>query len=1458
MPSVFDILSELDQRASLNPLPVPKFAPQPYEKGPDAEDLLGRLDRGEDIVPEGDQFPGLTPGQPVAGKLDLTFRIFDVLGQPVRRTVAAAQAGGTAGQISRAFWKGLTEFDDYYSGKQALEEMGVEDPGFFWSWAFEVGTDPLTLLPAGAFTKTGKAAVGAGKGAAVKLLSGSVRGQKVLAGARRAGTIAETSLLMPVRRYLSKYPIPMPGASRRALKEWTDMADGSMAAVARDYMDAGLAEAAESVGNLPNGKLLSFIEKQAPEIKDAAERYARLDDLFKEGPWFQLSKKDPKNYERIRQSAQQLIALNDPETMNLMRVRGVEAVLSEHLGMAHTEIQAMNANMARKALYPLEDYAKEILGDEWQTGMTRLFHIMESPPATYAEALSSLEGMDPRLRGFVIFGREYFDKSVPQFKARYGMGHAQLHGEWLRERAELIEKLPVLRARGLAGLEKSARAGALGQVSRMEQMVKDVGVDEAVRRARDDFDLLARQKEFFGEFIDSLDAVETGMSPGLLRTLQQRSDVLLVSKADIDKGVRAARKQGVANLENLLPEQQRLREYILGGGKFVDDIDNKDYYGMLHQNYQGGPYPAGGNMKHIDVAASEFGYEGVHRVGYQGMTMDPREIMMDDIKTLSKRGAFYRSEKGARYVRPRQEVAKEVMDEIVARTKKTVVFEDVEPTEFAFLSSVQKGLQGGGVGMPKLARSLAGKGRRAVSKIEKRMAENATFVRAAEGVQATQVVGRPPTVNLLEQLAGEKARLKRSLTKSVERIMAKTDPMTNPRLKQLNEAIDNAPQYVRRLLTLESRNILLKKKQFHDWVKDALPRYNARGGEWSTALSEHIRRKFPDELTVAEINTMVQDNPDKFIRLLFDDRAVLREDVADWLQAIAKKDGPLKGGMFLTDPLLAMASNQSSLNKGLAAKHFLHGLKDKGLVVPEQMRQTMIGAGHTDVAHWIGADVHRIDELKGWIMDPDLARAVNWHVTQLSDDGLVNQVGRQYQSLLNKWKGTVLMRPGYHVRNKAEDVFKNALYGGVRNPKRYTDTMSIQHAVDPAIVELQRKTAGSRYRAVRAISKALPDPETADVSKLWFRTQYGRVNGNTVGQWMLEDGVLGFHGMASVEARQLREPGQKLGKYASALEYNRLAGAVNENNSRGALYLNGLVNGKSRREARRMVAEISFDYDMLTKEQAQLKRWVIPFLTFRLKNAQLQGRMMVEKRRLYNSMVKTLSALEQRQEPGAELAPDWIREQVGIPVHELPDGTKEYFLLGNWLGVGEILSLTRRFGLGFDERSTLPWHSLQDVVRSGFSETVIEANPLFANVFGGYLMGYDPWRKEPTEDPAIEDYGGEVVRFMGKIMRKRTAYLLKIAPQLRAADIWIERGRRKMAGVEQAGSINPLRTGLEQIGVRVYGVEPRRAARYQKWQFEETERAIKSRVKGARRRGDQRLADHYLRQLQQLYAERRR
>jgi hypothetical protein len=501
--------------------------------------------------------------------------------------------------------------------------------------------------------------------------------------------------------------------------------------------------------------------------------------------------------------------------------------------------------------------------------------------------------------------------------------------------------------------------------------------------------------------------------------------------------------------------------------------------------------------------------------------------------------------------------------------------------------------------------------------------------------------------------------------------------------------------------------------------------------------------------------------------------------------------GPQTSKLFVDDPYAVAAVRRIRGEKAIADAEIL--IKTAGnpnlalpkAAAPSNFRPLRLPSD----ARW--------DRLRGYLdrfaFDPDVAAHLEQTIqTTLLPEGL-DKFLKGFDTVQNLWKQLTLhIFPSYHTRNFVGNVWNNWL-AGLDNPKWYFDAAKVQLGTARELT-----LAGKTYSldALRRMAEDFGISTGTFAEAETFRKS--------------------LPGMSRVyfEARDI--PG--LGKAVGA---GQKLGQTIEENSRLALFLHELDNGKSATEAALTVKKYLFDYtNGLTRFEQSVMRRVMPFYTWTRFNLPLQVRALVDNPRPYlrlSEFVNTVRtkgiaggkdfeerAAAYRGEDAAYLA-EFIKQNAGIPVRTGPNGEPEFYLLSSWIPAADLDVLGSKGGM-FDR--------LKDLL-SPFIKTPIEQ-----------LSNRDLFKGRE-----LEQYPGETQRFLNVEVRRRYAQLLRNVRLLAEADrvlkAWNEQDQLEPDQQSKLSALTRLLFGLKGYEARPE-VEGRRLQQKQRERMRRLRGAIRN------------------------------
>lgn len=340
--------------------------------------------------------------------------------------------------------------------------------------------------------------------------------------------------------------------------------------------------------------------------------------------------------------------------------------------------------------------------------------------------------------------------------------------------------------------------------------------------------------------------------------------------------------------------------------------------------------------------------------------------------------------------------------------------------------------------------------------------------------------------------------------------------------------------------------------------------------------------------------------------------------------------------------------------------------------------------------------VDEIERLHRAYIDPDIA------------EGVLKKI----DAVQNWWKAwTLAPFPAYHTRNMIGNIWNNYL-ADVKNPADYGRALGLQTGKF-----LNDAVKGTNMTANEIIESA----------KKFGIIDSGWIAGDLPKQ--LDDLIV------NKKISSLKDLGKALTKMTVSsssplIKGGRKIGEFIENNARIAHFINKLRKGYSVEEAAKSVKEFLFDYDNLTSFEKNVMKRIFPFYTFTRKNIPLQIRSAFEEPGKFAKIYKGRMAVEEiagTRDKDLPFMSEYIKESIPLKVRRTKDGDVDVFLLRNWIPAAQISELSDPISL-----------------------TVSMLTPLLK-------FPYENWANFNNFFKSnIEKYEGEITRFLGQPVRKRS------------------------------------------------------------------------------------------------------
>jgi len=335
-----------------------------------------------------------------------------------------------------------------------------------------------------------------------------------------------------------------------------------------------------------------------------------------------------------------------------------------------------------------------------------------------------------------------------------------------------------------------------------------------------------------------------------------------------------------------------------------------------------------------------------------------------------------------------------------------------------------------------------------------------------------------------------------------------------------------------------------------------------------------------------------------------------------------------------------------------------------------------------------------------FIMDEDIVNYVNGFKKLVTNQSELKEFGNGWNTMLSWYKGWTLgVFPAYHARNLVSNMSQNYMSGMPLQDMLHYHVMARRiQKYGPALTdEFVTFADGTRHSLAeiweagqrRAVSgSGMYMAETQDIAQKTMK--YHEIMGRAPMDPNRGFGI--FDKMAQGGAR--KELKATLGaiptkkglkglaqwvplagrRDSKLLATGFLVGRGIENNGRWAQFLFSSMNGHSFDDSRLRVAKFLFDYDDISIGVASLKK-LFPFITWSRKNIPLQISHLVMQPSKVARFAKAKDYIEDNVDSGDVDFPDlpqFIRENVPLSWRKLPDGTFQYFLMGNWLAMADL------------------------------------------------------------------------------------------------------------------------------------------------------------------------------------------
>lgn len=272
----------------------------------------------------------------------------------------------------------------------------------------------------------------------------------------------------------------------------------------------------------------------------------------------------------------------------------------------------------------------------------------------------------------------------------------------------------------------------------------------------------------------------------------------------------------------------------------------------------------------------------------------------------------------------------------------------------------------------------------------------------------------------------------------------------------------------------------------------------------------------------------------------------------------------------------------------------------------------------------------------------DIRDMIDDHWDRWFDDKTNGGMLQAYDNMTNWWKAhTLAWFPGYYMKNFVSNIMSNA-QTGTANPAVYA-------------------------RAFRAMIG----------KKGQINTGFGVLKNSDLMQMAREHGVLntGYFSQAPRTVMQEIKGGgwNLLGTNSKVMNALHTAGKNIENNSRLAKFIDELEKGNTPQGAAAAVNKSLFNYG----DKSKAIEWgdrVAPFITWRIKNMELQAKMMLERPGMFKALDTFHHDVEDNtKKPDEEkYINDYLQQMYPTRYRTNADGTSDYFAMGGWVPSADL------------------------------------------------------------------------------------------------------------------------------------------------------------------------------------------
>lgn len=319
------------------------------------------------------------------------------------------------------------------------------------------------------------------------------------------------------------------------------------------------------------------------------------------------------------------------------------------------------------------------------------------------------------------------------------------------------------------------------------------------------------------------------------------------------------------------------------------------------------------------------------------------------------------------------------------------------------------------------------------------------------------------------------------------------------------------------------------------------------------------------------------------------------------------KEASEKGLEPITDLLELRVQYDKRVAQKLVRRDLIQKLESAGLV--RNVSDVTSGAWVKDLTQ-LG-----IPELRNKAIHKETYNLLKQLDGVLTNNDELKTLGRNWDKLQSLWKTSVTaMRPAWYVQNITGNVL-NSYLAGLKDPTRYLVAKDIMSGnMDTATQYLEKRLP---QEALDSLKRA--NMNTAEAVEKLFKENVGTGFGQTLG---------GSIWGAAEDVRQIREGAktltQKLASVKNPRDFIAATRDISSNietNAKLALFIDGLIKGKTPKEAADVVKAALFDYSDITQVEKGIRR-LVPFYTYTRKNLAFQFQQLLEHPERFQRMMR--------------------------------------------------------------------------------------------------------------------------------------------------------------------------------------------------------------------------------------------